>query len=50
MTMKRVKSPLIRRPKPLFFRSYVGVEGEYPYTVEGMIDNVAIRVETPEVK
>lgn len=36
--------------KALFFRSYVGVEGEYPYTVEGMIDNVAIRVETPEVK
>lgn len=36
--------------KALFFRSYVGVEGEYAYTVEGMLDNVAMHVEAPEVK
>ena len=30
----------------LFCRSYVGVEGEYPYAIEGSLDNIAVRRES----
>lgn len=34
--------------KALFARSYVGVEGEYAYMIEGTLDNIIVSVETPE--
>jgi len=32
----------------IFCRSYVGVEGEYPYAVEALVDNVAINTESAD--
>ena len=34
--------------KALFTRSYVGVEGEYAYMIEGTLDNIIVNVEVPE--
>ena len=34
--------------KALFARSYVGVEGEYAYMIEGTLDNIIVSVETPD--
>jgi hypothetical protein len=34
--------------KALFVRSYVGVEGEYAYMIEGTLDNIIVSVETPD--
>ena len=34
--------------KALFARSYVGVEGEYAYMIEGTLDNIIVSVEIPD--
>ncbi|MBR6470655.1 MAG: DUF2283 domain-containing protein [Victivallales bacterium] len=34
--------------KALFVRSYVGVEGEYAYMIEGTLDNIIVDVDAPE--